>query len=1093
MQRSRFSRAGAALAAIVLILTVLPLAGTATASHPANSCLDVEPETDTNPIGTAHVLTATLRTLSGGQCTGAVVNATSQTTINFDIDGPNDADDPNAVQVDLTCRIQPNKSSCTVQYTGTRVGTDTIFGWLDHDGDGVADAGEPSDTVTKTWAAGAAARVDCNPETATNPATGAGSEEVYTCTVTDAQGNPVSGVRLDVEQAGANDPDSRGFTDAQNTTVDRNDACVTDNNGTCTITITGGVAGSGTICFFGDTDADAVFNAAGGQEDGGDCDTETQATDDNDLTDVVTKTWAAAGTATVLDCNPETATNPATGAGSEEVYTCTVRDAFGAGVAGVRIDVEQAGANDPDNRGFADTQNTTVDRNDACITDNNGTCTITITGGVAGSGTICFFGDTDADALFNAAGGQEDGGDCDTETGATNDNDLTDVVTKTWAAAGAPTLLDCNPETATNPATGAGSEEVYTCTVRDAFSNVVGGVRIDVEQAGANDPDNRGFADSQNTTVDRNDACVTDNNGTCTITITGGVAGTGTVCFFGDTDADTVFNAAGGQEDGGDCDTETQTTDDNDLTDVVTKTWSAAVAARLDCAPETSLNQPNTTHVVTCTVTDAQGQVVAGALIDVEIAGTNDPDNAASPTSPDINNCVTDPQGVCTFQHGPNAPNNAQNARVSSAATGTTTYRSWIDADNNNTTVEADATEGRDETAQPGATAEPDPTDVVEKTWSTATAARTIDCEPETATNQAGTNHVVTCTVRNATGQTVGAGIGVTFTESGPGEISGATTVATDRNGQAAATVTSSEAGTQTITGTLTDDILGNEPGEVDECDRQVNDPQGSPAGICADSVTKTWTSAPPVRQCNDGVDNDNDGEIDFPDDPGCESATDDREAGAIQRGEARAGCSDPAFQGTTTDIEGGGLLIVGTAGDDALVGSDGDDIICGLGGNDGIEGKGGDDTLLGNAGDDTIKGGTGKDVLRGGGGNDTLLGGPGQDTLLGGAGNDSLRGGGGKDVLRGGIGNDTLIGGGGNDLLLGGAGRDSLKGNAGIDTLRGGGGSDTLQGGRDDDILKGGGGNDTLRGWTGNDALDGGRGLDQCFGGRGNDSLRRC
>ena len=46
----------------------------------------------------------------------------------------------------------------------------------------------------------------------------------------------------------------------------------------------------------------------------------------------------------------------------------------------------------------------------------------------------------------------------------------------------------------------------------------------------------------------------------------------------------------------------------------------------------------------------------------------------------------------------------------------------------------------------------------------------------------------------------------------------------------------------------------------------------------CGGGNDKPGVDAGPVTQCNDGIDNDGDGKIDFPDDPGCTSATDDSE-----------------------------------------------------------------------------------------------------------------------------------------------------------------------------------------------------------------------
>jgi Ca2+-binding RTX toxin-like protein len=392
----------------------------------------------------------------------------------------------------------------------------------------------------------------------------------------------------------------------------------------------------------------------------------------------------------------------------------------------------------------------------------------------------------------------------------------------------------------------------------------------------------------------------------------------------------------------------------------------------LDCNPETDTNPTGTAHVITCTATNAQGQNVGGAQIDVEATGTNDPDNADSPASPDFT-CTTANNGTCSITHGTGGVG-------TTAAAGTTTYRAWIDVDSNNATGGPDLTEAQAEATTPGATAEPDATDVVTKTW-VANDTRTLDCEPETATNAINTQHTVTCTARNSAGQPV-AGEAVTFTSTGVGTLT-ANSPTTGNDGTVTATITSAAAGTQTVTGTVTDDLNGNEPTDVDECDRAANDPTGTPAGACADSVTKTWTGTPPPVFC-----------------PGFEN--------------------DPRNQ------------VVGTIGDDNLTGTEGADIICGL-----LLGGGGNDSLSGGDGDDALRGGGGNDVLSGGAGNDTLKGGRGSDVLIGGAGNDLLGGGGGADVLNGSGGADRLLGGPGNDSMNGGPGRDSCRGGTGRDTAQ--------------------------------------------------------
>jgi uncharacterized protein YegL len=48
--------------------------------------------------------------------------------------------------------------------------------------------------------------------------------------------------------------------------------------------------------------------------------------------------------------------------------------------------------------------------------------------------------------------------------------------------------------------------------------------------------------------------------------------------------------------------------------------------------------------------------------------------------------------------------------------------------------------------------------------------------------------------------------------------------------------------------------------------------------GLAADTVTRTVNVNPPLTECNDGVDNDGDGKIDFPEDTGCDSSDDNSE-----------------------------------------------------------------------------------------------------------------------------------------------------------------------------------------------------------------------
>jgi len=111
-----------------------------------------------------------------------------------------------------------------------------------------------------------------------------------------------------------------------------------------------------------------------------------------------------------------------------------------------------------------------------------------------------------------------------------------------------------------------------------------------------------------------------------------------------------------------------------------------------------------------------------------------------------------------------------------------------------------------------------------------------------------------------------------------------------------------------------------------------------------------------------------------------------------------------------------GGVLGVGTAGNDSIQLSSNDSMFFGLEGNDSIIGGNKQNYLVGGEGDDTlgVKPTSSRNVLLGGDGNDYITGGGSFDILVGGDGNDILAGGStasGIDVYRfaGGWGNDVI------------------------------------------------------------------------------------
>ena len=154
----RFSRKHLApFMALALMASVLVgLGAVAQANHPAGSCIDIAPESDTSPVGDTQTVTVTLRTLEGDACTGAPLTpGKGPITVDFEVTGPNDPDAGNTPDTpDLSCTITKKASECAVSYANPNQGTDTIVGWIDENKNGVIDADEPQDSVTRTTGGG---------------------------------------------------------------------------------------------------------------------------------------------------------------------------------------------------------------------------------------------------------------------------------------------------------------------------------------------------------------------------------------------------------------------------------------------------------------------------------------------------------------------------------------------------------------------------------------------------------------------------------------------------------------------------------------------------------------------------------------------------------------------------------------------------------------------------------------------------------------------------------------------------------------------------------------------------------------------------
>ena len=212
------------------------------------------PLSDTNLVGTRHLLTATVSPVQ------------RDVRVRFEvISGPNAGD---------KFSDRTNSSGVASQdYLGDGgAGTDLIFAWADLDDDGVRDSSEPTLSATKTWTtSGGVLTVTLTPVTDTNPV---GTSHRLTATLFPAQSN--STVRLEV-------------LSGPNAGVERSD--LTNSSGVAVVDYLGdGGAGTDTIVAWADLDRD-------GRRDG------------NEPFDLATKTWTGAGPVTSIALTPASDSN----------------------------------------------------------------------------------------------------------------------------------------------------------------------------------------------------------------------------------------------------------------------------------------------------------------------------------------------------------------------------------------------------------------------------------------------------------------------------------------------------------------------------------------------------------------------------------------------------------------------------------------------------------------------------------------------------------------------------------------------------------------------------------------------------------------
>jgi CSLREA domain-containing protein len=181
------------------------------------------PAADTNPVGTQHTVTATVRDAFG--------NPTPDIVVRFTVTG--------AVETSGQCTTDA-QGQCDFTYDGPEApGADAITAFADTDEDGTQDAGEPQGAAEKTWVPGPPATLVLTPPADENPV---GTQHTVTATVTDAFGNPTPGITVRFTVTGS---------------VDTSGQCTTDAAGQCGFTYMGPeLPGADVITAFADTNGD---------------------------------------------------------------------------------------------------------------------------------------------------------------------------------------------------------------------------------------------------------------------------------------------------------------------------------------------------------------------------------------------------------------------------------------------------------------------------------------------------------------------------------------------------------------------------------------------------------------------------------------------------------------------------------------------------------------------------------------------------------------------------------------------------------------------------------------------------------------------
>ena len=471
---SRKSLAFLTALATVMALAV-PFVGTATAAHGTGRANDttvditqvtLTPETSTAPSGSCQVFTATA-TFNGQAAEGetldiqAVVSdpdttddanisfctpptGTSSTLVGGGTSGGLDtfeAENNDAASTATTQEQIDIRGECTTDANGQcRFGivindtnantTGVVTAFADLDQDGALDSNEPRDTSTISVGAGgaqAAENVTCSPATDTNPE---GSLHQFQCTVTDAQGQALSGIQVAFDVTAGPNAEEVGPTNCGSTPAAAGGSNTGTSTGATQTNQQGQTAATGTANACGYTDATGTTSPPGTDtitafvnQEGVAGQQTTTGADPGEPQTTISKTWVGGGNS--ISCTPDGAqANP----GSTVLVTCVVTDVNSNPVQNATVTFTETGpgtlsSNTCTNTSAGGGQN-------ANQTNAQGECTVSSTTAANETGTQTITGTL---TNGNCAGTGGTGGPGTPNTGTTAD--CTDTATINWGQA----------------------------------------------------------------------------------------------------------------------------------------------------------------------------------------------------------------------------------------------------------------------------------------------------------------------------------------------------------------------------------------------------------------------------------------------------------------------------------------------------------------------------------------------------------------------------------------------------------------------------------------------------------------------------------